>query len=276
MYFDQNVLITGAARGIGRELAIAMHRLGAHVTLLGLEPDKLAETARYCDGAPYVVCDVSNEVAVRDALEVLADTLDDGVFDIVICNAGIAKQTPILGGSIDDERKTFDVNYFGTLHVVREVNPYLAHEGYILLTSSLAAGVQLPLMNAYSASKAAVAALGNTLRAELRSERIGVGVAYYAELDTDMTHRGFGTEAAEGLMSEVSLTKVAPLGPAIKRILRGVDKRSHKIVAPWWVRYLLWCPPLAQRVVEWKFRKADIAHAVTTAASEDVKFTTPQ
>ena len=56
------------------------------------------------------------------------------------------------------------------------------------------------MLGAYSASKAAVEALGNTLRAELRRTGAKVGVAYFAELDTDMTSRGFGTEAASSMV----------------------------------------------------------------------------
>ena len=78
---------------------------------------------------------------------------------------------------------------------------------------SLAAAMHLPMLGAYCASKAAVEALGNSLRAELRPLGARVGVAYFGELDTDMTSRGFGTRAA-------------------RKLFRG-DGAAHRPVAPW-------------------------------------------
>src|SRR5690606_26350214 len=104
-----------------------------------------------------------------------------------------------------------------------------------LMCSSLATAVNLPLLGAYSASKAGVEALGNTLRSELRPTGARVGVAYFAELDTDMTTRGFSTEAATALTGGGSLTPPTPLKVGIDALERGIARRSKRIVAPWWV-----------------------------------------
>ena len=110
-------------------------------------------------------------------------------------------------------------------------------------------------MGAYSASKAAVEALGNTLRQEVRPSGARVGVAYFAELDTDMTSRGFGTEAARQFLGDRTITTVTPLDVGIDALERGIARRSRIIVAPSWVRPILPVRMVAQRVVDQAVRR---------------------
>ena len=111
------------------------------------------------------------------------------------------------------------MNVIGVYHTLRAAGPHISHpDGYALPVASLAAAVHLPLLGAYSASKAAVEALGNTLRVELAAAGAKVGVAYFAELDTDMTSRGFGTEAA---------AKVKAGQDSARRAARGGDRRAR-------------------------------------------------
>jgi len=109
--------------------------------------------------------------------------------------------------------------------------------------------VHAPLLGAYSASKAGVEALADTLRIELTSSGARVGVAYFAELDTDMTRRGFGTEAAASL-TVTRRMRVAPLKAGVNAIERGVIRRSRRVVAPAWVGPVLPFRMLAQRLVD--------------------------
>ena len=91
-------------------------------------------------------------------------------------------------------------------------------------------------MSAYCASKAAVESLGDSLRIELRPSGAKVGVAYFAELDTDMTTRGFATKAAARMpLGGHGQLPVSPVEPAIEGVVRGIDRRSRRIVSPWWV-----------------------------------------
>ena len=114
-----------------------------------------------------------------------------------MANAGVAAQLPLVGGNPEVMERTLAVNVMGVYNTLRAAGPHISHPGgYALPVASLAAAVHAPLLGAYSASKAGVEALGNTLRVELRPAGAKVGVAYFAELDTDMTQRGFGTEAA--------------------------------------------------------------------------------
>src|SRR4051812_7547317 len=92
---NRKVLITGAARGIGAALARRLHERGARVAVAGLERDLLEEVATDVDG-PSWECDVADREQVDDVVDAAAAAL--GGLDVVVANAGIAAQLPLVGG----------------------------------------------------------------------------------------------------------------------------------------------------------------------------------
>jgi NAD(P)-dependent dehydrogenase (short-subunit alcohol dehydrogenase family) len=269
----RRVLITGAARGIGAALARRLHERGAHVALAGIEPDLLEAVAASCGGAPWQACDVSDRAAVEAAVAASVEAL--GGLDVVVANAGVAAQMPIVGGNPEIMERTLAVNVIGVYNTLRAAGPHVSHKGgYALAVSSLAAAVHAPLLGAYNASKAAVEALGNSLRIELRSTGAKVGVAYFAELETDMTRRGFGTDAASKLAA-LKLTRIAPLEVGIDALERGIARRSRRVVAPGWVGMALPFRMAIQPVVD-RAAQRGLPEALETAREEDAPLTTPQ
>jgi NAD(P)-dependent dehydrogenase (short-subunit alcohol dehydrogenase family) len=268
------ILITGAARGIGALTARRLAKNGARLALLGIEPELLERVAEECN-ATWHYCDVSDREQVDEAVEAAVAEL--GGLDVLIANAGIAAQLPLVGGDAAIFEKTLAVNTLGTYYLIRAAGEHVAHPGgYVLLTASLAAAVHVPLLGAYSASKAAVEALGNTLRGELQSYGARVGVAYYAELDTDMTSRGFATKAAKGSgLGGHGPIPVAPVEPAIDAIEAGIRNRSRRVVSPRRVAAILPMRMAAQRVVDTVARRR-VRKALDIARTETVDFTTPQ
>jgi NAD(P)-dependent dehydrogenase (short-subunit alcohol dehydrogenase family) len=270
---DRRVLITGAARGIGAALARRLSARGARVALCGLEPRKLAAVAGEC-AAPWRECDVADRAAVERVVEELASEL--GGLDVVVANAGIARQLALVGGDPEVFERILRVNTLGTYYTLRAAGPHVSHRrGYALAVASLAAAIQLPLLGAYSASKAAVEALGNTLRAELAPSGARVGVAYFSELDTDMTSRGFATRAATVLTGGGTMTGVAPLAGAVRALERGIARRARRVVSPRWVAPLLPLRMAVQPVVE-RRAQARVAEALEIARVEEARYTTPQ
>ena len=271
----RRVVITGGARGLGSLLARRLHERGARVALLGLEPELLEATAAECGDAPWFECDVADRDAVDASVGQAVERL--GGLDVAVANAGIGGQHTLVDGDDSVWDATIAVNLSGTYNLVRAAGPHVAHPGgYFLLTASLAAAVHLPLMSAYCASKAAVESLGDSLRLELAPSGAKVGVAYYAELDTDMTSRGFATKAAEGMpIGGRGRLPVAPVRPAIDALERGIVKGSRRVVSPRWVAAVLPVRMIAQRVVESQARRG-LAKTMEIARSERPPLTTKQ
>lgn len=270
----RRVLITGGARGIGAATAQRLHERGARVALAGLEPDLLEEVAAGCGGAPWWPCDVTQRERVDEVVQSAVDAL--GGLDIVVANAGVAAQMAIAEGDIDVWDRTIAVNLGGVFNTLRAAAPHISHpRGYALAVSSLAAAIHLPLLSPYCASKAAVEALGNALRIELRPSGARVGVAYFAEIDTDMTSRGFDTAAAKHLTRGGALGRVAPLSSAIDAVERGIARRSRRVVAPSWVAAVLPTRFLVQRAVETALRPR-VGKALRLARDERPELTTTQ
>ena len=269
----RRVFITGAARGIGAALARRLHERGARVSIAGLEPELLEEVARACGDAPWHACDVSDRDQVEAAVAATAAGFDG--LDVVVANAGVAAQLPLVGGNPEVMERTLAVNVMGVYNTLRAAGPHISHgNGYALPVASLAAAIHLPMLGAYNASKSAVEALGNTLRAELRSTGAKVGVAYFAELATDMTSRGFGTEAASKVAA-VRFSRVAPLEVGIDALERGIARRSRRVVAPWWVAAGLPVRMAVQPIID-RVTQRGLAEALEIARSEDAPLTTSQ
>ena len=271
----RRVLISGAARGIGARLARRLHERGARVALVGLEPELLAAVAADCGDAPWFECDVADRERVDAAVAGAVERL--GGLEVAVANAGIGAQHTLVDGDDSVWDATLAVNLTGTYNLVRAAGPHVAHpNGYFLLTASLAAAVHLPLMSAYCASKAAVESLGDSLRLELAPTGARVGVAYYAELDTDMTSRGFATEAAKRMpIGGHGRLPVAPVAPAIAALERGIARRSRRVVSPRWVGAILPLRAAAQRVVELQARRG-LGDTLDIARSERPGLTTEQ
>lgn len=270
----RRVLVTGAARGIGAALAQRLASRGARLAVIGLEPEALADVARFCGDAPWSVCDVTDRVSVETAVNESAARL--GGLDVVVANAGVAAQLPLVGGDPEIFEKTISVNLLGVYYTLRAAGPHISHpNGYALAISSLAAAMQVPLLGAYSASKAGVEALGNTLRIELAESGARVGVAYFSELDTDMTRRGFGTEAAAAVFRSLPSPRPTPLPIAIDALERGVALRARRIVTPRWVAAVLPLRMVVQPIVDRGARRR-LGDALRIAREEHAPLTTAQ
>lgn len=268
----RRIIVTGAARSIGATLARRLHHRGAHVALLGLEPELLEQVAVACGRAPWRHCDVRDGAGVDAAVTSLVDEL--GGLDVVVANAGVGAQLPMLGGDPDVMRQTVDVNLMGTYNTLRAAGEHLGHAGgYALIVTAGAAAVHLPLLGAYNATAAAAEALGNTLRVEMRHLGTRVGVGYLGEIDTEMITIGFDSAAADRIRWSGMFTAVSPLETAVSALEKGIALRRRRIYAPSWVRGLVHLRAPAQRIVELR-PQPRMAAAMAVARTERARFTT--
>jgi NAD(P)-dependent dehydrogenase (short-subunit alcohol dehydrogenase family) len=271
----RRVLITGAARGIGAGTARRLHERGARVALAGLEPDLLEQVAAECGGAPWWECDVTDYAQVQTAVDGAVEHL--GGLDVVVANAGVVAQMPLVGGDPAVFERIIAVNLLGVYYTLRAAGPHIAHpRGYALTIASAAAALHAPLLGPYSASKAGVEALGDTLRIELYETGARVGVAYFGFIDTDMVSRGMQTRAAEQAPGRRrAVVKPVPLVRAVDAIERGVQRRSRWVTAPGWVPAALVLRALLQPLVERGVRSG-LSESLELAREEHAPLTTPQ
>lgn len=237
----QVVFVTGAARGIGAAAARQLAARGAKLALVGLEPDELAKVAADCGpDAAWFEADVTDTEAIEAAV---AGTVERfGGIDVVIANAGIA-----TGGSIRTIdpaawERVVEVNLMGSWRTVRAALPHvIERRGYVLQVASVAAIAHAPFMSAYCASKAGVEAFADCLRTEVAPLGVGVGVAYFSWIDTDMV-RGADERPGIGTMrKKISgpMGKTYPLANVADAVTEGVASRARRVLVPGWIRAML-------------------------------------
>ena len=249
----KNVLITGAARGIGAATARELAARGARLALVGLEPAELAALATELDtiGHPgarhsWAEADVTDSVALRDAVDQAVATL--GGLDVVVANAGIAGTGTVR--TVDPEvfARTVEVNLTGVFRTVHAtIEPLIDSRGYVLVVSSLAALVPTAGFAAYGASKAGVEAFADALRIELAPLGVSVGCAHMSWIDTDMVR---DAERDLPVFREMKarlpwpLRSITPVADCAAAFGRAIERRSRRVHVPRAIGAAHWIRPL--------------------------------
>jgi NAD(P)-dependent dehydrogenase (short-subunit alcohol dehydrogenase family) len=238
---SRRALVTGAARGIGAEVARRAAAAGANVALVGLEPEELARVAQQCgpNAAPFE-CDVTDWDALERAASGTAERF--GGIDVVMANAGVAVAGLVETVDVRSWERVIEVNLLGVWRTVRTCLPYvIERRGYVLPVASMAAAVHGPVMSAYSAAKAGVEAFGDSLRSEMVHKGVAVGVAYFSWIGTDMVAGGDASPAGGILRGRMRgpLGKTYPLSVAVDAVEAGIENRARRVVAPGWARTIL-------------------------------------
>ncbi|MFJ5531597.1 SDR family oxidoreductase [Streptomyces sp. NPDC093261] len=231
-------VVTGAARGVGELLARKLSVRGARVALVGLEPDALKQTSErlYGDSDHWHADVTDHETMTRVAGEVKERF---GKVDIVVANAGVANGGPFTASDPEAWRRVIEVNLIGSAVTARAFLPALIESrGYLLQIASLAAITPAPMMTAYCASKSGVEAYAHSLRAEVAHHGVGVGVGYLSWTDTDMVRGADRDDVMRELRQRLPWPagRTYPLGPAVERLVAGIERRSSHVYGQAWLR----------------------------------------
>ncbi|MDE2336743.1 MAG: SDR family oxidoreductase [Alphaproteobacteria bacterium] len=187
---NKNILVTGANRGIG---AAVVKELLKHKT------GKIYAAARKTAGLPKFGDSrvVPLELDITNAKQVAAATQTANDLHVLVNNAGTAHHGGLLEASIEDIKADMDTNYYGTLSMVRAFVPVLEKNGHGLIANvgSVVGLAAISMIGGYSASKFALSALTQSLRAELASKGIRVSGIYPGPIDTGMA-KNFAMEKA--------------------------------------------------------------------------------
>jgi short-subunit dehydrogenase len=179
------ILIIGASSGIGLALSMALARKGAALALASRKFNRLKGLAKDIGSAfphspaPFALsCDVTKRETVRSLISECIKQW--GGIDVLINCAGISVYGEIERTARDDFQSVMDVNFFGVIDCMSEVIPYMKKlgKGMIVNIASLAAIRGVPYLSTYCASKAALAAVSQSLRAELSKKGVSIMIVY--------------------------------------------------------------------------------------------------
>lgn len=186
----KNALITGAGKGIGKAIAIALAQEGVNVGLVARTQSDLDQVAeelkQYNVKVSTITADVSDINSVNKAVESIQNEL--GFIDILINNAGIGKFAKFLELEPAEWEEIIKINLLGPYYVTRAVVPQMIEKqtGDIINISSSSALSPAAVTSAYSASKAGLIALSTSLMQELRKHNIRVTALTPSTTATDM------------------------------------------------------------------------------------------
>jgi NAD(P)-dependent dehydrogenase (short-subunit alcohol dehydrogenase family) len=236
-------LVTGAARGIGYETARQMHMRGASVAVVDLDAGEAREAAeRIGERALGIAGDVTDAGAMRAAV---AETVERfGGLDVAMANAGIAPPTQTTTRTMPPEEweRVIDVNLMGVWNTMQAALPQISERnGQMVIVASVAAFAGGVMMSPYATSKAAVEALGRSLRAELLPFGASATVCYFGWVDTRMVQEALDEKEAGSTMQDTLpsfLMKRIKPEQAGAAVVRGIEERAPRVFAPKWWRYV--------------------------------------
>ena len=207
-------LVTGASRGIGRAVAVALARHGAHVVLQGRNAGALEETddaIRTAGGSPATIIPLN--LTQEDRVDALGPTLFQrfGHLDILIANAGIlGSLTPLAHVTDQIWQNVIVVNLTANWRLIRSLDPLLQRSaaGRAVFVSSGTSSGQYAYWGPYAVSKAGLEALARTYAAEVASTSIRVNIINPGPIATGMRAKAFPGEDPAALPTP---EQIAPL-----------------------------------------------------------------
>ncbi|MBX3264047.1 MAG: SDR family NAD(P)-dependent oxidoreductase [Labilithrix sp.] len=186
----KDVVVTGAASGIGRATAEALAREGARLYLCDVDSAGLAEAAAAIGRAVTLTREV--DVSKRDAVEAFAADVHASsgkAVDVLVNNAGVGLAGGILDTTLEDWEWVLSVNLWGVVHGCHYFLPRMVAEGrggHVVNVASALGLFAAPNVVGYSASKFAVVGLSESMRAELAAHRVGVTTICPGVIDTNI------------------------------------------------------------------------------------------
>jgi 3-oxoacyl-[acyl-carrier protein] reductase len=207
----QSALVTGAARGLGRAIALSLAGAGANVACIDINTETLAETVgaiRSAGGtAEPMACDVTDSSRVDEVVEAVVKLW--GGLNILVNNAGITRDNMILRMKDEQWDAVLNINLKGTFLFSRAAaRPMMkARRGRIINIASVSGLMGNPGQANYSASKAGVIGLTRTISRELAGRNITVNAVAPGFIATDMTS-ALGEEILQEIRKEIPLGRL--------------------------------------------------------------------
>ena len=228
-------LITGGSSGIGRATALRLASFGARVAVAARSVEALEEVVREAEAigveALAVPTDVTDIDQCRRAVETTAERF--GQLDILVCSAGVSMRGMFADAEPAVLEHIMRVNFFGTLYPTYFAVPHIKQSrGSLVAISSLTGKRGTPSYAIYGASKFAVRGLYDSLRLELASDGVHVGVVSPGFVATPLRQRVLDASGQPWPKPPVPPFPIWPIEKCVERIVRLIIKRqAHALVA---------------------------------------------
>jgi NAD(P)-dependent dehydrogenase (short-subunit alcohol dehydrogenase family) len=236
---DKIAVITGAASGIGRELAVGLAREGCGLALADVDLEGLKETEKLVASAGGRAIIARVDVSSRDEMYAFAGRVvsEYGAVDIVINNAGIVYTSVIEDISYGDFERVMNINFWGTVYGTRAFLEHLKkrESAHLVNISSVYGLWALATQGSYSASKFAVRGFTETLMQEMRGTGVTVSCVYPGGVRTNIIlHSGsrtFDEDPAEKerFMKRFNTTAFTTAEKAARVIITGIRRNRKRI-----------------------------------------------
>lgn len=247
-----SVIVTGASAGIGRESAREFGRAGANVTLVArrqAQLETLAEEMANFSGRTLVS---PTDVRLDEQVELMVErtVASFGRVDVLVNNAGLSLKASLSEGNIENQRYLWEVNYWGYVRCMRAVVPHMRRQrtGVVVNVSSVASRIAIPFEGTYSATKAAVASLSDSLRMELAVDGIKVITVYPGLTKTDLVEN---TIKEMALSPTSRLLRQIPARSVAKTVVKATRRGQRETYASWGDRAGILIKEIAPRLVDW-------------------------
>ena len=209
----KTALVTGASRGIGRAIALALAKAGAQVIVhygnAQKEADAVVKEIVAAGGrAQKVAADLSKPDGAHELAKQVRSIVGDRL-DILVANAGISKAASIEELTVDDFDQLFAVNVRAPYFLVQQLLPTMCKGSTIIFTSSLVARAVAGTLSAYAATKGAIDTLVKHFAAALGGRGIRVNAIAPGVVDTDMSNFTKTEEGRERALSMQALKRLA-------------------------------------------------------------------
>ena len=259
---QKRAYITGAASGLGLAIARRLAAKGWRLLISDINEKRLAqadiELRELGADTRQVLFDVTNYSAQEEAAALLMERW--GGVDMVFNNAGIATAGAIDELSLEDWRRTIDIDLWSVIYGCKIFVPILKSQGggYIVNTASSAGTLAGPGMAAYNVAKAGVVSLSETLKTELSKDNIGVSVVCPTVFVTSLGDTMTGERKMEdNLIRQLEKSKVTA-DDIVDDIMRSIDKnRLYVITQPdarWGWRIKRFFPELYTKIIAYFYR----------------------
>ncbi|MGE8679613.1 MAG: SDR family oxidoreductase [Achromobacter marplatensis] len=213
----KTALVTGASRGIGRAIALALGRRGAHVAVhynaASDAADEVADLIRTAGGQAWTLrADLSAPEAASDLAHDLRQALlernGDGGLDILVNNAGVGLRALLADVTPQDFDRVLQVNLKSPFFLIQHCLPFLRDNGRIINISSMGTRAAYPEMSVYAPAKAGLEALSLLLAAELGARGITVNAVLPGATSTDLNQRARDPEISQVIAKTIALGRV--------------------------------------------------------------------